>query len=394
MGAIIEVKYFNTFLLKKTTNSDYKGEWAGSLGIPESLGGFPRPVTLSTEAPYNWVIEESRITGGYNNTSVDFGVRAYLVEEEPNANIRGNSLIYSGIFNSRTGVNNTNVFSIGDEITRSLDPANGSIQRLYAEDTNLIIYPAEGGGSITSSNAVIGQNIAYAGNYGISKDPLSFAVYGYRKYFTDRYRNSVLRLSQDGITEISEYGMTDFFRDTFTNISSANYGQGNIIGSWDAYNKQYGTKYQYLTPCNLYGLDDKDGENNSHFITALIKKIFDAKRKNENKITLYGDGTPLRQFMYSDDFAKVIYDVIDKEIYDSFNVASFENLSIKEMSEIALSSCESEHLKIIWDNTKPNGQYRKDVSIEKLKSLLPKFNPISLSEGIKLVYKNYYDKVS
>ena len=255
MGAIIEVKYFNTFLLKKTTNSDYKGEWAGSLGIPESLGGFPRPVTQFTEAPYNWVIEESRITGGYNNTSVDFGVRAYLVEEEPNANIRGNSLIYSGIFNSRTGVNNTNVFSIGEEITRSLDPANGSIQKLYAEDTNLIIfqenkvsrslidkdaiYSAEGGGSITSSNAVIGQNITYAGNYGISKDPLSFAVYGYRKYFTDRYRNSVLRLSQDGITEISEYGMADFFRDTFTNISSANYGQGNIIGSWDAYNKQY-----------------------------------------------------------------------------------------------------------------------------------------------------------
>ena len=255
MGAIIEVKYFNTFLLKKTTNSAYRGEWNGSLGIPESLGGYPGPVTLITEEPYNWVIEESRISGGYNNTSVDFGVRAYLVEEEPNANIRGNSLIYSGIFNSRTGVNNTNVFSIGDEITRSLDPANGSIQRLYAEDTNLIIfqenkvsrsliekdaiYSAEGGGSITSSNAVIGQNIAYAGNYGISKDPLSFAVYGYRKYFTDRYRNSVLRLSQDGITEISEYGMTDFFRDTFRNISSSEYGQGNIIGSWDAYNKQY-----------------------------------------------------------------------------------------------------------------------------------------------------------
>jgi hypothetical protein len=255
MSAIIEVKYFNTFLLKKTTNSDYKGEWNGSLGIPESLGGYPGPVTPFTEEAYNWVIEESRIAGGYNNTSVDFGVRAYLVEEEPNANIRGNSLIYSGIFNSRTGVNNTNVFSIGDEITRSLDPANGSIQKLYAEDTNLIIfqenkvsrsliekdaiYSAEGGGAVTSSNAVIGQNIAYAGNYGISKDPLSFAVYGYRKYFTDRYRNSVLRLSQDGITEISEYGMADFFRDAFRTISSADYGQGNIIGSWDAYNKQY-----------------------------------------------------------------------------------------------------------------------------------------------------------
>ena len=270
MGAIIEVKYFNTFLLKKTTNSDYNGEWNGSLGIPESLGGYPGPVTPFTQEEYNWVIEESRITGGYNNTSVDFGVRAYLVEEEPNANIRGNSMIYSGIFNSRTGVNNTNVFSIGEEITRSLDPASGSIQKLYAEDTNLIIfqenkvsrsliekdaiYSAEGGGTVTSSNVVIGQNIPYAGNYGISKDPLSFAVYGYRKYFTDRYRNSVLRLSQDGITEISEYGMTDFFRDTFGTISSSEFGQGNIIGSWDSYNKQYMVSLQTseINPTQYY----------------------------------------------------------------------------------------------------------------------------------------------
>ena len=270
MGAIIEIKYFNTFLLKKTTNSQYKGEWNGSLGIPADIGGYPGPVTPSSQLEYNWVIEEARITGGYNNTTVDFGVRAYLVEDEPNAAIRGNSLIYSGIFNSRTGLNNTNVFSIGEEITRSLDPANGSIQKLYAEDTNLIIfqenkvsrslidkdaiYSAEGGGTVTSSNAVIGQNIPYAGNYGISKDPLSFAVYGYRKYFTDRYRNSVLRLSQDGITEISEYGMSDFFRDEFATISSSDYGQGNIIGGWDAYNKQYVVSLQTseLNPVQTY----------------------------------------------------------------------------------------------------------------------------------------------
>lgn len=272
MGAIIEVKYFNTFLLKKTTNSQNKGKWNGSLGIPENLGGYPGPVTTSSNLLNNWVIEESRITGGYNNTSVDFGVRAYLVEEEANAIIRENSLIYSGVFNSRTGINNTNVFSIGDDISTSLDPANGSIQKLYAEDTNLIIfqehkvsrslidkdaiYSAEGGGSITSSNVVIGQNIPYAGNYGISKDPLSFAVYGYRKYFTDRYRNCVLRLSQDGITEISQYGMSDFFRDTFGTISSSEFGQGNIIGSWDIYNKQY-----------MVSLQSSDSNPNQYYST-------------------------------------------------------------------------------------------------------------------------------
>jgi GDP-L-fucose synthase len=144
----------------------------------------------------------------------------------------------------------------------------------------------------------------------------------------------------------------------------------------------------------LYGVGDKDHEANSHFITALVKKIFDAKQNNEESITLYGDGTPLRQFMFADDFAKVIYEVITNNIYESFNVAGDENLTIKEMAKIAANSCESNNLEILWDKTKPNGQYRKDVSTEKLKSLLPNFSPLKLSEGIKLVYNSYYDKIS
>ena len=122
-----------------------------------------------------------------------------------------------------------------------------------------------------------------------------------------------------------------------------------LLEHLDSYNKQYGTKYQYLTPCNLYGLGDKDHESNSHFITALVKKIFDAKQNNENTITLFGDGTPLRQFMYADDFAKIIYDVISNDIYDSFNVAGNENLTIKEMAEIALKACDAENIEIKWD---------------------------------------------
>lgn len=180
---------------------------------------------------------------------------------------------------------------------------------------------------------------------------------------------------------------------TITNFSYG-YAKRNMAVQIDAYNKQYGTKYQYLTPCNLYGVGDKDHETNSHFITALVKKIFDAKQKNESSITLYGDGTPLRQFMFADDFAKVIYEIINQNIYESFNVASNENLTIKKMAEIALESCDANNLKIVWDKDKPNGQFRKDVSIEKLKTLLPDFNPLQLSEGIKLVYNSYHDKIS
>ena len=248
MAASVEIKYFNTFILKKT-NSDDEPIWNGSFGIPQDLGGYP--VVSPLTGGNNWAIEESRIRGGYNNTTVDFGVKAYIVDESNSGNYRKSSLIYSGIFNSRTGINQTNVFSIGEDITKTADPSNASIQRLYAEDTNLVIfqenkvsralidkdaiYAAEGGGTVTSSNLVIGVIQPFAGEYGISKNPESFAVYGYRKYFSDANNNAILRLSRSGIDEISSYGMRDYFRDEINTIGSS----GKIIGGYDVHNDQY-----------------------------------------------------------------------------------------------------------------------------------------------------------
>jgi len=248
---VIEVKYFNSFILRKVIAPNDFPAWNGSRGDRT----YPAINNIAASSN-NWAIEESRIRGGYNNTSVQLGVKAYLVENEPNAQRRLNSMIYSGIFNSRTGVNDTNVFSIGEDITKSVNPANGSIQRIYAENTNLTIfqeskiskalidkdaiYSAEGGGTVTSSNLVIGAIQPYKGNYGISRNPESFAVYGYRKYFTDKDRNAVLRLSNDGLTEISNYGMSDYFRDQLSALDQTNpLKAGKAIGGWDIHNKQY-----------------------------------------------------------------------------------------------------------------------------------------------------------
>ena len=261
MGAVIEVKFFNSFLLKKINGMPADvPSYDGSRGIPSSFGGYSQiDPQGSSPSNYNaaasWAIEEARIRGGFNNTNVDYGAKAYAVEPDPSGYIRGNSLIYSGIFNSRTGVNSTNEFPVGEDITKAVDPAKGTIQKLYAEDTNLIIfqenkvnralidkdaiYTAEGGGvPVSQLNLVIGQIVPYAGEYGISQNPESFAVYGYRKYFTDKRRNVVLRLSRDGITEISNYGMRDYFRDEFNSID-ASVGPGRIIGGWDMHSKQY-----------------------------------------------------------------------------------------------------------------------------------------------------------
>ena len=255
MGAVVEVKFFNSFLLKKINDNSVSDvpAYDGSRGIPAAIGGYSQ-IDPNYNTSASWVIEEARIRGGFNNTNVDYGVKAYAVEPDPAGYIRGNSLIYSGIFNSRTGINDTNQFPVGEDITKAVDPAKGTIQKLYAEDTNLVIfqenkvnralidkdaiYTAEGGGvPVSQLKLVIGQIVPYAGEYGISQNPESFAVYGYRKYFTDKRRNVVLRLSRDGITEISNYGMRDYFRDEFNSIDIS--GAGRIIGGWDMHSKQY-----------------------------------------------------------------------------------------------------------------------------------------------------------
>ena len=195
----------------------------------------------------NWHFEESRIKGGYNEDMMSPGVRAYVVNEDYNQLTRKNALIYSGIYNSRTGVNNTNVFSVGDNITKAVDAGYGGIHKLHAEETNLLIiqeqktshalidkdaiYTAEGSPMKTQSNVVIGQIVPYQGRYGIL-DSDSFAVYGGRKYWVDRNRGAVLRLSRDGITEISNYGMNDFFRDQIKRSD-------RIVGMFDTHNKEY-----------------------------------------------------------------------------------------------------------------------------------------------------------
>lgn len=191
-------------------------------------------------------IEESRIKGDFNGKSVDYGVRAHLTDEDYREEQRENTLIYSGVYNSKTGVNNLNQFPVDKPITLSVDVQQGSIQKLFAEDQRLnifqeekvryvkidkdFIYTAEGLPLSTKSDLFLGDIISYGTNYGIGKNPESFAYYAGRKYFVDKPKGAVLRLSRDGITEISNYGMRTYFRD---NLSDAN----EIHLAWDIYDK-------------------------------------------------------------------------------------------------------------------------------------------------------------
>ena len=159
----------------------------------------------------------------------------------------------------------------------------------------------------------------------------------------------------------------------------------------EAYNSKHNTNYNYLVPCNLYGEFDKFGEIEGHFVGALIQKIYNAKKNKKKFITLFGDGSPFRQFMHAKDLAEIIKLTITKKIKKSFNVATEENYTVKKIADITLEACDANHLQINFDTSKPNGQLRKDIDISTMKSLFPDFKPIKLYEGIKQIYKNIMD---
>ena len=173
---------------------------------------------------------------------------------------------------------------------------------------------------------------------------------------------------------------------TYTNFSYG-YAKRCMAVQIEAYNKQYGLSYNYLIPTNLYGEHDKFNDGSSHFVTALIKKIHEAKKYGYNKITLMGTGLPMRQFMYAKDFAKYIKECVEKNITDNLNISCDESISIKQIADIALKSCDAEHLLIEFDSDKPDGQYRKDVSNKKMMTIIPEFKITSLEDGIRQTYK-------
>lgn len=178
--------------------------------------------------------------------------------------------------------------------------------------------------------------------------------------------------------------------------SPSNYGYAiakrALASGIDCCNQQYGTKYNYLIPCNLYGKYDKTGSN-SHYVASLIKKIYEAQMKGENHITLQGNGKPIRQFMLADDFARVIKLMVERDVTENFNVCPDELYTIHEIAEIALEACDAKHFAIKYERPELVGQFRKDADNSKFKSLFPDFKFTSLHDGIKSTYEFYKKQI-
>ena len=145
----------------------------------------------------------------------------------------------------------------------------------------------------------------------------------------------------------------------------------------------------------MYGPHDNFDENQSHFVPALIRKIHNLKEKNEKTLNLLGSGKPLRQYLYSEDFAEILLKLLDEyKDNDPVNIApKSENLSIAEIALIALDALDADDFIIKFDNSFPDGQFRKDLDIQRLIDNIGDYKFTPLSEGIKKTFEWYLKSI-
>ena len=149
----------------------------------------------------------------------------------------------------------------------------------------------------------------------------------------------------------------------------------------NSYRKEYGTKWISLMPTNLYGPRDNFDLAASHVLPAFIRRFIEAAETGAKKVTLWGSGSPLREFLHVDDLAKAV--VVASENYDSsmhLNVGTGEDLSIKELAE-KVAAAAGFSGQIEWDSSKPDGTPRKVLDVSRIKALGWK-PTITLEEGI------------
>lgn len=174
-----------------------------------------------------------------------------------------------------------------------------------------------------------------------------------------------------------------------------NFGYGyakRVMGCHIDIARKQGLNFSYISPSNLYGEFEHGDVSRKHFVGALLEKIHTAKINGDDHITLFGDGTPLRQFTFAKDIAEVLDMVVKHDVKENMNVSTPNNMTIDFMAREALEALDMHDMRIIYDMSKPNGQYRKDIDITKFKNIFPNYEFTSYVEGIKQTYNTLYGK--
>jgi len=159
------------------------------------------------------------------------------------------------------------------------------------------------------------------------------------------------------------------------------------------YYKQYGCNFYSVMPTNLYGINDNFDLQTSHVLPALIRKLHEAKKEGKNKVTLWGTGKPLREFLYVDDLAEAIHFMMEKaeakDLYENgithLNIGSGKDISISELAS-TISKIVGFYGEIEYDKSKPDGTPRKLMDVTRINKLGWKYRT-ELEEGIEKTYK-------
>jgi len=156
----------------------------------------------------------------------------------------------------------------------------------------------------------------------------------------------------------------------------------------ESYHRQYGCNFISVMPTNLYGQNDNYDLNNSHVLPALIRKIHDAKESNSPNVTIWGTGTPMREFMHANDMADACVYLMQNYDDEKFvNIGTGVDISIRDLA-LLVKKIAGYQGELVFDTTKPDGTPRKLMDVSYLHSLGWK-HKIELEEGIKLVYEEF-----
>jgi GDP-L-fucose synthase len=159
----------------------------------------------------------------------------------------------------------------------------------------------------------------------------------------------------------------------------------------DSYRAQYGCNFISAMPTNLYGTNDNYHPENSHVLPALIRRIILAKKNNEPTVTIWGTGTPRREFMHVDDLANACYFLLQNyNEHDLVNIGCGTDISIKELAELIVSEIGYEG-QLVFDTTKPDGTPRKLMDTNKINNFGWK-SSIKLQDGIKKTVLEVYNQ--
>jgi len=165
------------------------------------------------------------------------------------------------------------------------------------------------------------------------------------------------------------------------------------VKACQAIRKQYDKDYVSLMPTNLYGYFDNFDLQSSHVLPAMLRKFHEAKINNHSDVTLWGSGTPMREFLFVDDMAEAVVYALENNLPEHlYNVGSGKDITIKELAE-TIQNVTGHQGEILWDTTKPDGTPRKLMDVSKMKKLGWEYST-DLQDGIKKTYKWFLNNIN